>query len=50
MTFSLDDTTSRNGGFTNPWELRDGGTELFRMVSTRQIFGINEFTAPRARP
>ncbi|WP_420443208.1 choice-of-anchor R domain-containing protein [Candidatus Poriferisodalis sp.] len=47
VTFSLDDTTSRNGGFTNPWELRDGGTELFRMVSTRQIFGINEFTAPQ---
>ena len=47
VTFSLDDTTTHNGGFTNPWELRDGGTELFRMVSTRQIFGINEFTAPQ---
>ena len=47
VTFSIDDTTNSNGGFTNPWELRDGTTELFRMVSTRQIFGINEFTAPQ---
>ena len=47
VTFSIDDTSSRNGGFTNPWELRSGSTELFRMVSTRQIFGINEFTAPQ---
>ena len=47
VTFSIDDTTPRKGGFTNPWELRDGTTELFRMASTRQIFGINEFTAPQ---
>ena len=46
VTFPLDDSTPRNGGFTNPWELRRGNTRLFRMVSTRQIFGINEFTAP----
>ena len=47
MSFSIDDSTTRNGGFTNPWELRSGSTELFRMVSTRQIYGINEFTAPQ---
>ncbi|WP_420623341.1 choice-of-anchor R domain-containing protein [Candidatus Poriferisodalis sp.] len=47
VTFSLDDTTTRNGGFTNPWQVRSGGDELFRMTSTRQIFGINEFTAPQ---
>ncbi len=47
VTFSLDDTTTRNGGFTNPWQVRSGGAELFRMTSTRQIFGVNEFTAPQ---
>ncbi|WP_419553733.1 choice-of-anchor R domain-containing protein [Candidatus Poriferisodalis sp.] len=47
VTFSLDDSTTRNGGFTNPWQVRSGGDELFRLTSTRQIFGVNEFTAPQ---
>ena len=46
LSFTMDDTTSRNGGFTNPWRLRSGNTTLFRMVSSRQVPGINEFTAP----
>ena len=47
VSFSGDDTTTRNGLFTNPWDVRDGTNTLFRLVSTRQIFGINEFTAPQ---
>ena len=46
LSFTMDDTTSRNGGFTNPWRMRSGSTTLFRMVSSRQVNGINEFTAP----
>ena len=41
------DNSARGGMFTAPWDLRDGADELFRMVSTRQISGINEFTAPQ---
>ncbi|WP_420443710.1 choice-of-anchor R domain-containing protein [Candidatus Poriferisodalis sp.] len=41
------DNNSLGGLFTAPWHLRDGTDELFRMVSTRQISGINEFTAPQ---
>ena len=41
------DNNSLGGQFTAPWHLRDGTDELFRMVSTRQISGINEFTAPQ---
>ena len=47
VTFPLDDSTPRSGGFTNPWDLRKGSTRLVRMVSTRQIPGVNEFTAPQ---
>ena len=47
LSFSMDDTTSRNGGFTNPWDLRSGTTKLVRLVNTRQIAGINEWTAPQ---
>ena len=39
------DNTSLAGQFTDPWLLRDGTDELFRLISTRQISGINEFTA-----
>ena len=46
LSFTMDDTTSSNGGFTNPWRMRSGSTTLFRMVSSRQVNGINEFTAP----
>ncbi|WP_420444663.1 choice-of-anchor R domain-containing protein [Candidatus Poriferisodalis sp.] len=46
VTFSLDNA-STEGGFTNPWDLRLGTTTRVRMVSTRQIPGINEFTAPQ---
>ena len=46
VTLSGDSTTVA-GLFTNPWQLRDGTDELFRMVSTRQMNGINEFTAPQ---
>ena len=41
------DNSSHGGTFTNPWQLRDGTNELFRMVNTRQMTGINEWTAPR---
>ncbi|WP_420443709.1 choice-of-anchor R domain-containing protein [Candidatus Poriferisodalis sp.] len=46
-SFSGDNTTSRAGVYTAPWDLRDGTDELFSMVSTRQISGINEWTAPQ---
>ena len=39
------DNSALGGMMTAPWDLRDGTTTLFRMVSTRQISGINEFTA-----
>ena len=45
-TFS-GDNTSTGGIFTDPWLLRDGTDELFPLISTRQISGINEFTAPQ---
>ena len=41
------DNTSTGGMFTSPWSLRDGTDELFRLINTRQINGINEFTAPQ---
>ena len=47
LSFSTDDSTYRNGGFTNPWYLRRGTTRLFRLVNTRQIPGISEYTAPQ---
>ena len=45
-TFAGDDASSA-GMFTSPWSLRDGTDELFRLINTRQIDGINEFTAPQ---
>ena len=45
-TFSADNTAN-GGGFTTPWSLRDGTDELFKLISTRQVAGINEFTAPQ---
>ncbi len=47
VTFSADNTTNKAGGFTAPWQLRDESDELFRMVNTRQMTGVNEWTAPR---
>ena len=41
------DNTSNGGGFTHPFDLLDGTTELFRLINTRQINGINEWTAPQ---
>ena len=45
-SFSGDDASS-SGMFTSPWSIRDGTDELFRLINTRQIDGINEFTAPQ---
>ena len=41
------DNSSEGGGFTHPFDLLDGSTELFRLINTRQIKGINEWTAPQ---
>ncbi len=46
VTFSADNT-STGGAFTTPWELRDETTGLFSLVNTRQMSGINEWTAPQ---
>ena len=46
MSFSMDNTAD-GGGFTNPWDLLDGTTEQFRLINTRQINGISEWTAPQ---
>ena len=43
-TFSADNS-ELGGGFTSPWSIRDGTDELFKLISTRQISGINEWTA-----
>ena len=45
-TFAADNT-STGGGFTSPWLIRDGTDELFPLINTRQISGINEWTAPQ---
>ena len=46
-----DDTTDRHGGISNPWYLREGtsasGAKQFRLTKTREVAGINEFTAPQ---
>ena len=51
FSWRSDDTTSRNGGITNPWYLLDGtsdtSTKLFRLTNTRNQAGITEHTAPR---
>ena len=41
------DNASLFGGFTHPFDLLDGSTELFRLINTRQISGISEWTAPQ---
>ena len=46
MSFSMDNSAD-GGGFTNPWDLLDGTTEQFRLINTRQINGISEWTAPQ---
>ena len=47
LSYSADNSTTRAGPFTNPWHLRDGTTDLFTLVNTRQISGISEWTAPQ---
>ena len=46
MSFS-GDQTSTGGPFTHPFDLLDGTDELFRLINTRQISGISEWTAPQ---
>ena len=46
MSFS-GDQSSTGGTFTHPFDLLDGTDELFRLINTRQISGINEWTAPQ---
>ncbi|WP_420622805.1 choice-of-anchor R domain-containing protein [Candidatus Poriferisodalis sp.] len=46
VTFAGDNSIA-GGTFVNPWQLRDGTTKLFRLINTRQIVGINEWTAPQ---
>ena len=43
-TFSADNA-ELGGGYTSPWSIRDGTDELFKLISTHQISGINEWTA-----
>ena len=47
--FSLysDNTTTRGGGFSNPYDLFDGDTKLFHLDNSRNAGGINVWTAPR---
>ena len=51
FSWRADDTTDRQGGIRNPWLLREGtspsGAVQFGLFSTRDVAGINEFTAPR---
>ena len=47
VSYSADNTSNGGGGFTHPFDLLDGTTELFRLINTRQINGINEWTAPQ---
>ena len=46
-----DNTTAIQGGISNPWHLREGtsasGAKQFRLTKTRDVAGINEFTAPQ---
>ena len=46
LSFS-EDNRSNGGGFTHPFDLLDGSTKLFRLINTRQIDGISEWTAPQ---
>ena len=51
FSWRSDDTTARAGGIRNPWDLRDGtsssAAKLFRLINTREVAGINEWTAPQ---
>ena len=51
FSWRSDDTTSIHGGISNPWNLRDGSSssdaKLFRLINTREVAGITEFTAPQ---
>ena len=54
FSWRSDDTTARAGGIRNPWDLRDGtsssAAKLFRLINTRDVAGINEWTAPQGAP
>ena len=48
VSFNSDDTTSKNGGFTNPFVLRSGsltGAKQFSLVNTRGVAGLTVWTA-----
>ena len=51
FSWRADDTTDTHGGISNPWHLREGtsasGAKQFRLTKTRDVAGINEFTAPQ---
>ena len=50
FSWRSDDTTSRGGGILNPWHLRDtssSGAKQFRLINTREVAGITEWTAPQ---
>ena len=51
FSWRSDDSTSRSGGITNPWDLVEGsrssGAKLFRLINTRNAAGITEWTAPQ---
>ncbi|WP_423922425.1 choice-of-anchor R domain-containing protein [Candidatus Poriferisodalis sp.] len=51
FSWRSDDSTPAGGGILNPWDLRDGtsssAAKLFRLINTREVAGINEWTAPQ---
>ena len=51
FSWRSDDTTSSAGGILNPWHLREGtsasGAKQFRLINTRDVAGITEWTAPQ---
>ena len=51
FSWRSDDTTSRGSGILNPWHLREGtsssGAKQFRLINTRDVAGITEWTAPQ---
>ena len=50
VSFSMDNTTSADGGMDNPWHFRSDdfdGTRHFRMFLTRNVNGLPTFTAPQ---
>ena len=50
FSWNADDSTPLGGGFTNPFDLREGsatGNKLFRLFITRNIAGVPEWSAPQ---